>query len=182
MALDKLQKYIDTSEKYIVQGISELTEKQKLELEDLATRIDKAGATKPLTWALSEVKENIPQFGRFLVLKSFLQIAKDARGNVFNALDFDEKIEEKYLEISKMVGEKEFLDFLYTFSKGLMINVCMTFDEGNLDCEEDKVSWEIFQTDENGEHSGRIIQGLHEDWYEFEKEIRKECYDFGDKK
>jgi hypothetical protein len=176
--MEKLEKYLDSlpnsefGKEYYVRRISELTEKQKSEMEDLVIRLDNAGAKKPLQWALSEVRENIPHFGRFLVLKKLFEIAKSPKDNLSIAFDFDEEIEDKFLEISNMVGEEKFLDFLTSFSKGVMYNVVELIDEGNRNVDKDKVNWFLLKTDENGKHSEQIIQGLHEDFLEFEDEIK----------
>jgi len=173
--MENLEKYLDASsewKEYYLQEISELTEEQKTELEDLLIRLDKAGAKEPLSWALSEVTENIPQFGRFLVLKNLFEIAKSPTKNISMALDFDCEIKNKFSEISKTVGEEKLLDFLSSFSKGMMYHVVELFDEGNRNAKEDKVNWVLLKTDENGKHSEQIIQGLHEDFLEFENEIK----------
>ncbi len=64
------QKHLENSsnKKYYEHIISKLTEEQKEEFESLVTRLEKAGAKTPLSWASSEVTEKIPQFARFLVL------------------------------------------------------------------------------------------------------------------
>ncbi|MDR0368215.1 MAG: hypothetical protein LBH82_03630 [Bacteroidales bacterium] len=172
--MENLEKYINASpnKEFYVHSIAKFTDEQKSELEDLVIRLDEAGAKNPLQWAFSEVRENIPQFGRFLVLKKLFEIAKSPRENVSMALDFDDEIQDNFLEISKMFGEKRFLNFLSSFSKGIMWNVTELFDEGNRNMDEDKVNWILLKTDENGKHSEQIIQGLHEDFLEFENEIK----------
>ena len=172
--MKNLEKYLEASshKEFFERRISKLTEEQKSELEDLVIRLDNAGAKNPLQWAFSEVSENIPQFGRFLVLKKLFEIAKSPKENISTAIDFDDEVEEKFLEISKIVGKKKFLDFLISFSKGIMYNVVELIDEGNRNMDEDKVNWVLLKTDEEGKHSEQIIQGLHEDFLEFEDEIK----------
>ena len=173
--MGNLEKYLDVSPKlkeYYVQKISKLSEEQKSELEDLVIRLEKAGAKNPLSWAFSEVTESIPQFGRFLVLKKLFEIAKSPKDNLIMALDFDSEIKGKFLEFSNMIGEEKFLEFLTSFSKGIVWNVMELVDEGNRNMDEDKVNWVLLKTDENGKHSEQIIQGLHEDFLEFENEIK----------
>lgn len=48
---------------------------KKEEFEDLVNRLRNAGAKNPFSWANSEIQEGIPQFARFLVLKSLFDIA-----------------------------------------------------------------------------------------------------------
>jgi hypothetical protein len=174
MALENLEKYINasSSKEYFVHGISKLNDKQKYELEKLVIRLDKAGAKNPLQWAFSEVAENIPQFGRFLVLKRLFEIVKSPKENIAMAIDFDDEIEDNFLEFSQKIGEEKFLNFLSSFSNGIMYNIIEMLDEGNQNMEKDKVNWILLKTDENGKHSEQIIQGLHEDFLEFENEIK----------
>jgi hypothetical protein len=89
MIKKKLEKYINASSdtEYFEQSISKLNDKQKSELEDLAIRLDNAGAKNPLQWAYSEVRENIPQFGRFLVLKRLFEIAKSPKKMILEHLE-----------------------------------------------------------------------------------------------
>jgi hypothetical protein len=174
--MKNLEKYLDTydasDKEFFMRGISELTEKQKSEMEDLLIRLDRAGAKNPLSWAFSEITENLPQFGRFLVLKKLFEIAKSPSQNIAMAFDFDDEIDDKFSEISKMVGEDKLLDFLSSFSKGIMYNVVELFDEGNRNVKEDKADWVLLKTDENGKHSEQIINGLHEDFLNFENEMK----------
>ena len=176
--MEKLEKYLDAlpnnefGKEYYVRKISELTETQKSEMEDLAIRLDRAGAKEPLSWAFSEVRENIPQFGRFLVLKKLFEIAKSPKENYLIAADFDSELKDKYLEISNMFGEERLLEFLISFSKGITWNLMYLLTEGNRNSDEDKVNWVLLKTDENGKHSEQIIQGLHEDFLEFENELK----------
>ncbi|WP_337085141.1 hypothetical protein [Elizabethkingia anophelis] len=167
------QKHLENSDhkEFYEQKISTLTDLQKEEFENLVIKLEKAGARNPLSWASSEVTEKIPQFGRFLVLKSFLDIAKSTEDNLTMAEDFDEEMEDKLEEIKEKVGEEKLFDFLKSYSKGMIYNIIELLDEGNREAERDKISWTLMKTDENFEPTGQIIQGLHEDFLEFEDEI-----------
>ncbi|MFV0542006.1 MAG: hypothetical protein ACK5MZ_12360 [Aestuariibaculum sp.] len=168
------QQHLENSDhkEFYEQEISKLTDKQKEEFESLVIRLENAGAKNPLSWASSEVSEKIPQFGRFLVLKSLFDIAKSIEDNILIAEDFDEEIEDKFEEIKEKVGQKELFDFLKSYSKGMIYNVIEILDEGNQEVDRDKISWILMKTDDNFEPNGQIIQGLHEDFLEFEDEIK----------
>ncbi|MBD0779941.1 hypothetical protein HPE56_19255 [Maribacter sp. ANRC-HE7] len=167
------QKHLEISEHkdFYEKSISKLTAEQKVEFENLVIRLENAGAKKPLGWASSEITEKIPQFGRFLVLKSFFDIAKSTEVNISMASEFDEDIEEKLEEIKEKIGEEKLFDFLLSYSKGMIYNLVEIIDEGNREIERDKISWTLIKTDENSEPTGQIIQSLHEDFLEFEDEI-----------
>lgn len=157
--------------KYYEKSIEDFTSTQKEELESLVIRLENAGAKKPLPWAMSEIGEGIPQFGRFLVLKSLFEIAKSTEDNVSLTFDFDKNMQDVYAEITAAVGEQKLLGFLTSFSKGIMYNVIELLDDGNLNIDKDKISWELIETDENLESKGKAISGLHESFLGFENEI-----------
>ncbi|KPH14721.1 hypothetical protein [Chryseobacterium sp. ERMR1:04] len=151
---------------------STFTDVQKEEYESLVMRLGNAGAKNPSSWASSEVTEGLPQFARFLVLKSLFDIAKSTDDNIAMAADFDDELDEKYNTIKDAVGEEKLLSFLSAYSKGIIYNVIGLLDEGNQESDRDKISWTLMKTDENFESTGQIIQGLHEDFLEFEDEIK----------
>jgi hypothetical protein len=172
--MENTQKHLDNSadKKYYEHIISKLTDKQKAEFESLVTRLDNAGAKNPLQWASSEVREGIPQFGRFLMLKNLFDIGKAIQGNISTAGDFDEEFDEKYTEIKNTIGQEKLLNFLTSYSKGIIYNVIGLLDEGNIDADRDKIDWVLMKTDENFEPTGQILGALHEDFLEFENEIK----------
>lgn len=151
---------------------STFTDVQKEEYESLVMRLGNAGAKNPSSWASSEVTEGLPQFARFLVLKSLFDIAKSTDDNIAMAADFDDELDEKYNTIKDAVGEEKLLSFLTAYSKGIIYNVIGLLDEGNQESDRDKISWTLMKTDENFESTGQMIQGLHEDFLEFEDEIK----------
>lgn len=151
---------------------SKFTDVQKEEYESLVMRLGNAGAKNPSSWASSEVTEGLPQFARFLILKSLFDIAKSTDDNIAMAADFDDELDEKYNTIKNAVGEEKLLSFLTAYSKGIIYNVIGLLDEGNQESDRDKISWTLMKTDENFESTGQIIQGLHEDFLEFEDEIK----------
>ncbi|MBK9580038.1 MAG: hypothetical protein IPO40_23475 [Fibrobacteres bacterium] len=110
--MEHTQKYLEKSKHkgYIKQQISNLSDSQKNELENLVIRLENAGAKDPLIWACSEVTESIPQFGRFLVLKSLLEISKSTENNISLAGDFDEDFEEKSKELEEKIGRDKLFD------------------------------------------------------------------------
>ena len=137
----------------------------------MVIRLENAGAKNPLNWASSEVSEGIPQFGRFLLLKTLFDLAKSTKDIIAIGADFDDSLDQKYNEIKNAVGADKLNDFLNSYSKGMIYNVISVVDDGNVNCDRDKVSWNLMMTDENDELTGQIIQGLHEDFINFEDEI-----------
>lgn len=169
-----VEKHIEISpfKEMYLKSLSQFTEGQKAELEDLVIRLDNAGAKNPLQWAISEIEENIPQFGRFLVLKRLFKIANSPMETISMAEDFDDEIEDKYQEICRKAGKELMSDFLKSFSMGVVWNAMEVLDEGNRNADDDKVSWVLMRTDEDGNPTEQIIEGLHEDFIEFENEVK----------
>lgn len=172
--MEHTQRHLDISadKKYYEHVISKLTEKQREEFESLVIRLENAGAKNPLQWASSEVKEGIPQFARFLMLKNLFGIGKSIEDNISMAGDFDDDFDDKYAEIENTVGQEKLAAFLAAYSKGIIYNVVALLDEGNMEADRDKISWVLMKTNEKSERTGQIIQGLHESFLEFEDEIK----------
>jgi len=173
--MDKILKYIEQSKykEYYLKEFEILSEEDKSSLLNLVEKLDKAGAKEPLSWAFSEVKENIPQFGRFLVLHEMFRIINDPKGNLSMAEDMDGDI-----SLAKKIiddyGEKEFNTFLKAFTKGVMWSVATDIIDGtNERAFSDDASWAIFETNELS-NKPRIIQGIHEEFYDFEEELKDE--------
>ncbi|GAA3732102.1 MULTISPECIES: hypothetical protein [Flavobacterium] len=158
-------------QKYYRHAIKGFSKSELNDFERLALQLEEAGALDPLGWAFSEIKEGIPQAGRFLVLKGLFDIIKSPEENISLAYDFDEEVEEKYLDIQKLVGEEKLSDFLKTFSKGIISNVIDLLDYGN--CNSDgEIGWVLVKTDKEGNLTEKIISGLHEDFLDFEDELK----------
>lgn len=146
---------------------SKWTDKKKQKMVELANKLYEAGAINPLSWARSEVGENIPQFGRFLVLKNLIDVAQNTKYGIEDAAMFGDDVKEKAEKISTLLGDDSFKDFLQAYGRAVILNVITILDEGNSNMEQDGVSWYLSETDGEGEPTGRIIEALHEDFYEF---------------
>jgi len=138
--------------------------------DELVQKLVRAGATEPKAWAQSEVKENIPQFARFLVLKNLFKIALDVESSLLCANDFSD-ISSQWEEIKGKVGEDTFMDFLQNYSLGLISQVIDVLDSGNPEEAEDGVSWMLAEANGDGELTGRFIEGLHEDALDFMEQV-----------
>lgn len=167
--IDKLSEH---DQKYYRHRLKELSEAQKNELAELVEKLDNAGATKPLSWAWSEVTEGIPQFARFRVLQEIYSAAYDVAGNIDSAEDFGIEADTTYQAISGSLGKEKTDQFLIAYAKGMLYNLIGFLDEGNFEAERDGFSWRLMKTGENGDEMIRGIDGLHEDFMEFDDEIK----------
>ena len=141
---------------------------QKTQLEELANLFLSVGAKNPISWAYSEITEDVPQLGRFLLLKHMHGIIKDTNGIIVEASEFDDDIQNKMNLISEVLGEELLNKMLYAYGKAILSGVISFIDEGNYSAKTDGISWHLCETTAKGESTGRVIQGLHEDFYDFE--------------
>lgn len=171
-----IEKYLNQSESkdYYKKQIEKLSLDKKNELEILLSRLENAGAKDPLSWAYSEITENIPQFGRFLFLKGLLNIGNDVEENLGFADDVDENYEDDIFEVSsklkELIGEDKFNNFLKSYTKGVMWQVANLIDDGNYN-ENGEPNWSLKEINDK-DKTERAINGLHENLNEFEEELK----------
>ncbi len=171
--MNLIEKYIENSEntEYYKTAVEKLNAEQQNDLENLLEKMDHSGAKNPLGWALSEITENIPQFGRFLFLKELYGIINDVEENLAFADDVDENYEDDIFEVAKklkkVIGDKGLNNFLKSYTKGVMWQVTNQID-GTYGFGE--VGWTLKEF-KNGV-TKRSINGLHESFNEFEDELK----------
>ncbi len=179
-----IEKYLTIrTPKYYSLQISKLNDAQKEDLERLLEKLEKSGSRDPLSWALSEVQENIPQFARFSMLKGLVEIVDDVEGNIGLSDDVDEDYREDIFEIQKRlikaISEEELNAFLKSYTKGVMYQVANLIDEGNAGAD-NQPGWVLSEINNDGDLTGRFINGLHESLSEFENELDPEPDDGND--
>ncbi len=150
--------------------LSKLDDTQQARLEALVVRMVQSGATRPLSWAWSEFREDIPQWARFMVIKSMYQSAYDVAGNVDGADEFSPGSSEIYEELLAITGAEKLNHFFASYGKALLYNMLDILDEGNTDYECND-SWQLVTYYREKGKSGRPISALHEDFLEFDAEI-----------
>ncbi len=174
--MNLLKKHIESSEnkEYYRNRIKELDKNQKDKLENLLQKMNNSGAKRALGWALSEVTENIPQFGRFLFLKGLYNIINDVQDNMAFADDIDEDYEDDIFEVSeklkKSIGEAALNNFLKSYTKGVMWQITNLIDEGNYN-RNGEPGWCLKESKKDNT-TNRFINGLHESFNEFEDELK----------
>ncbi|HCN44003.1 MAG TPA: hypothetical protein DIS95_16625 [Proteus vulgaris] len=135
----------------------------------LCEQLKTAGATNPKSWANSELQENIPQFARFLVLKGLTKIYRDVEGNI-NEMDiYSDEATEVYQKVASQFDEKALKELLHFYGKSMISKVINMLDEGYLYDVNDNVGWSLMELNDKGTTTDRLIQGLHEDFLEFEE-------------
>jgi len=167
------------TEKYVSQSanrkmyeyhIPKLNEEKQEQLENLLQKLETAGATRPLNWAWSEINEGIPQLARFRVLQELYQTAYDISGNIDSAYDFDPEIGAVYQEVATATGKAALDQLLLNYGKGLLYHLIGLLDEGNSESERDGLSWRLMKTNPETDELLAGINGLHEDFIEFDRE------------
>lgn len=136
---------------------------------DLCEQLKAAGATNPKSWANSELQENIPQFARFLMLKGLTDIYRDVEGNI-NEMDiYSDKANDVYQKLASQLDKQELKELFHFYGKSIIGKVIDMLDEGYLYDVNDNVGWSLMELDDKGTTTDRLIQGLHEDFIEFEE-------------
>ncbi|OAT51211.1 hypothetical protein M997_0058 [Proteus hauseri ATCC 700826] len=142
---------------------------EKKQFTQLCEQLKAAGAIHPKSWANSELQENIPQFARFLVLKGLTDIYRDIEGNISEIDTYSDNAKNIYNKLTAQIDTKELNEFLHIYGKSIIGMVIDMLDEGYLYGVNDKVGWTLMELDEHGTTTDRLIQGLHEDFLEFEE-------------
>ncbi|WP_211838147.1 hypothetical protein [Proteus terrae] len=137
--------------------------------KDLCEQLKAAGATNPKSWANSELQENIPQFARFLVLKGFTDIYRDVEGNLSEMDIYSDEVPEVYQKLASQFDEQELKELLHFYGKSIIGKVIDMLDQSYLYDVNDNVGWSLMELDNKGTTTDRLIQGLHEDFLEFEE-------------
>lgn len=142
---------------------------KKNDFANLCQQLNDAGAKNPKSWANSELQENIPQFARFLMLRGLTDIYQDVDCNLGEMDNYSSSALATYEKLTSVFDEKELKKFLHIYGRALIGNVIDLLDEGYLYDVTEKVGWGLMELDENGTTTDRLIQGLHEDYLEFEE-------------
>lgn len=137
--------------------------------KDLYEQLKAAGATNPKSWANSELQENIPQLARFLVLKGLTDIYHDVEGNISEMDIYSDEITEVYQKLASQIDNQELKGLLHLYGKSIIGKVIDMLDQSYLYGVNDKVGWSLMELDDKGTTTDRLIQGLHEDFIEFEE-------------
>ncbi|HEJ9629280.1 hypothetical protein [Proteus terrae] len=137
--------------------------------KDLCEQLKAAGATNPKSWANSELQENIPQFARFLVLKGLTDIYHDVEGNLSEIESYSDEATEAHQKLASQFDEQELKELLHFYGKSIIGKVIDMLDQGYLYDVNDNVGWSLMELDNKGTTTDRLIQGLHEDFLEFEE-------------
>lgn len=137
--------------------------------KDLCEQLKAAGATDPKSWVKSELQENIPQVARFLVLKGLTDIYHDVDENIGEMDIYSDEVTDVYQKLASQFDNQELKRLLHFYGKSVISKVIDMLDQGYLYDVNDKVGWSLMELNEQGETTDRLIQGLHEDFLEFDE-------------
>ncbi len=149
---------------------SKMTEQDRARMQALKTQMEAAGCADATDWATSEIEENIPQFGRFLVLRE-MHDALDVTRNL-EEVCFEDPAATALLEkLKAALSADELHDFLYAYGKVVGNTMASILDDGPID--DGVPGWALMELTPECELTGRVIQGLHEDFLDFEESLGK---------
>lgn len=137
--------------------------------KDLCEQLKAAGATDPKSWVKSELQENIPQVARFLVLKGLTDIYHDVDENIGEMDIYSDEVTDVYQKLASQLDNQELKRLLHFYGKSVIGKVIDMLDQGYLYDVNTKVGWSLMELNEQGETTDRLIQGLHEDFLEFDE-------------
>jgi hypothetical protein len=143
---------------YYRHELKELDSSDKTRLQELAARLERAGAAQR---ALSEVTENIAQTARFFALRDLCAAARSVK-EVLDCCDADDASAVSGA-LLKAGADRASLDRLVLAIAKSTVWHCLTaIDEGGL-ADDAPVGWTLAETDDQGKLTGRLVGGLHED-------------------
>lgn len=166
MSDDYLDRLVAASEHstYLSRSLEKLTEAERAKVAELARKLEIAGCDQALSAALSEVTENIPQSARFAVL----QTLKNDLGS-FTIEDIQLEAEPEaaaQIEAAIAAVGTELLDqIVREVGRQAGWLVALMLDESQPP--EGMPNWTLYEADEQGRSTGRIIQGVHEEVGEY---------------
>ncbi len=134
----------------------------------LTKAMQAAGCTQPRDWVRSELGEDIPQFARFLMLRDVHRLA-DAVDDTLTEAVYDQPALQHTLDALRAAVPRSSLHaLLLAYGKALGNGFVMALDEGPAAQEEGMPGWQLIETDADGAPSGRLVEGLHEDYLDFD--------------
>ena len=127
-----------------------------------------AGCTDPRSWVNSELGENLPQFARFLMLRDVHTLADDVDSALSEALFDRPELEQTLATLRGAMDPQALHALLRAYGNALGNSFVMAVDEGPAMREDGMPGWLLMETDANDEPTGRLVQGLHEDYLDFD--------------
>lgn len=148
-----------------------LTPEQKTYLENLVIELHQKGVTKPLQWAISELKDEYPTLVLFDFIRELKATFADVESNVEGAKETCPDAQEIFETMCETLGKEKAVDFLQAYGNDIGWTIVNMLDEGNIPHPNrtSMKSWVLAEVDSEN-NVGRAIYGLHENWYEFNEE------------
>jgi hypothetical protein len=162
-----LEDYLKTSEHgvYHRKNVAELSEAQQRTALEMAHKLEAAGCDDPLSWVMSELRENIAQTARFGMLREMFQATQSSPAWLEEIGSNDQRFQKIREAISAVIPESDLEYFTRALCKGFGFDFLMLLD----DCPQadGMPSWNLKECDAAGNETGRFISGLHEDYEDF---------------
>lgn len=138
-----------------------LEETQRAAVARLCAQFDELGAEDPAEWARSEVGEDIPQLARFLVLRSLWRQAVDG----WSRPDAIEHIAAGRRLLRDGAAREDLVRLARAAAYEAVLAVLTVIDEGrDGEAPGDCPGWLLLEVDEDCHQTGRVVDGLSEDF------------------
>jgi hypothetical protein len=162
-----LEEYLSTSEHagFHRQNLKEFSEAEKQKALEMAQRLEADGCIDPLSWVMSELRENIAQTARFGVLREMFRATQSSPAWLEEIGGNDQRFQKIRQAINAVIPESDLEYFTRALCKGFGFDFLMLLD----DCPQadGMPSWGLKEFDAAGDETGRFISGLHEDYEDF---------------
>jgi hypothetical protein len=160
--MKNLQEWIETLDSHEKKRVSfklrSWPPERLVRLEELLNQISHSGLSDPWRIAESEIEENLPQFGRNLLIQLF----KDEINHAPKILE-DSLPQELLNKLKTSLTKLEFETIAKVLTSALIYDIACILDGGNDELERDGVGWLIMETNGEGVATNRPLGGLHED-------------------
>ncbi|HCV95922.1 MAG TPA: hypothetical protein DGV23_04085 [Stenotrophomonas sp.] len=127
-----------------------------------------AGCLDPRDWVGSELAEDIPEFARFLLLREVYQLTDAVQDTLADAVYDQPALQDTLKALHEAVAPAALEALLLAYGRALGNGWVMALDHGPAGQGPDWPGWQLMETDAEGAPSGRLVQGLHEDYLDFE--------------
>lgn len=134
----------------------------------LTAAMQAAGCITPRDWVGSELAENIAQFARFRVLRDVHLLVDDVEATLSDIADDHPGLQASLDTLRAALPPNALHALLRAYGKVLGNGFVMVLDEGGMSDDVRAPGWQLMETGADGEPTGRLVQGLHEDYLDFD--------------
>ncbi len=170
--IDKYLERVD-EKSYLKAEIAQLSDEEKTKLAELTKKYEECHAKEPLKRAYLSLDN--PSTSYFSLLRDLILVVEDVEGCLEDAeecgFEYCTEVMETAEEITEVIGEEKFKNFMKAYMMGAMWQITNLLDEGNM-YNEKETGWALLETKEDSTIlTDTPLCSLHESIVEFKEEI-----------